>query len=60
MFPPNHLRNLQFNDDGLPRIKITRDFSVFDTFKAPSDDKLLPRTSFLESYINLLEFLSSW
>ncbi|KAK0216106.1 hypothetical protein IW262DRAFT_197073 [Armillaria fumosa] len=66
MFHSSYLRNLQYNDDALPRVKITRltsdgvskNFSVLDIAKAPSEVDL-SRADFLECYNNLLEFVAS-
>ncbi|KAK0222675.1 hypothetical protein EDD85DRAFT_779162 [Armillaria nabsnona] len=66
MFHSTYLRALQFNDDAMSRVKITRmsadgsskNFSVLDISKAPPEVDL-SRADFLECYNNLLEFVTS-
>ncbi|SJK98561.1 uncharacterized protein ARMOST_01829 [Armillaria ostoyae] len=66
MFHSAYLRALQFNDDAMSRVKITRmsadgsskNFSVLDISKAPPESDLT-RADFLECYNNLLEFVTS-
>ncbi|KAK0484431.1 hypothetical protein IW261DRAFT_836958 [Armillaria novae-zelandiae] len=66
MFHSSYLRNLQYNDDTLPQVKITRlttdgvskNSSVLDIAKAPLEVGL-SCADFLECYNNLLEFVAS-
>ncbi|KAK0229337.1 hypothetical protein EDD85DRAFT_974462 [Armillaria nabsnona] len=66
MFHSAYLCALEFNDDAMSRVKITRmsadgsskNFSVLDISKAPPEVDLL-RADFLECYNNLLEFVTS-
>lgn len=66
MFHSAYLRALQFNDDAMTQVKITRmsadgsskNFSVLDISKAPPESDL-SRANFLEYYNNLLEFVTS-
>ncbi|SJL13302.1 uncharacterized protein ARMOST_16742 [Armillaria ostoyae] len=66
MFHPTYLHAMQYSDDSLPRIKITRtgtdgaskNFSVLDISKAPAEADLA-RADFLVCYNNLLEFFTA-
>ncbi|KAK0232760.1 hypothetical protein IW262DRAFT_21930 [Armillaria fumosa] len=66
MFHPTYLHAMQYSDDSLPRIKITRtgtdgaskNFSVLNISKAPAEADL-SRANFLICYNNLLEFFTA-